>query len=342
MVPGARVLNLRPAGGLVPSVGPVDWTQLDLLPDCLTVYWSGPDRGISDAVSARPGIRFLYWSDAEGDLDLRRTHLGTVRLDGVRLRSVRLPQGIETLLLFEPPDGLRVDAPSEGADLELRLFQHGARVEIPAGLRRTSKIWISVGGEFSAAALATLAELRDLRLTFDATPGVITEPARLSEHPHLHRLELGDAYGLDPASLPVLPQLRSLVLEGARRTTAVRLRGRFRGSPTAVSARRTKSESWLAEHLDNPFRDWVEESPAFGRAACAAYTRARRAIDAAPPDGLRAVEQALGDFVADLNAISEDIDTVYREHAWTVCTELAAGLIPVARVREWFDRDRRF
>src|SRR5215813_8299384 len=66
-----RVLDLTPAGGLVPVEGPIDWTALEALPHCLTVEWSGPDRGIIDAVGARLGIRFLYWSDAVGDLDLR-------------------------------------------------------------------------------------------------------------------------------------------------------------------------------------------------------------------------------------------------------------------------------
>jgi hypothetical protein len=60
---GTRVLDLTPAGGLVPAEGPIDWTQLDKLPHCLTVEWSGPDRtALSDleqlklTFDAPPGI----------------------------------------------------------------------------------------------------------------------------------------------------------------------------------------------------------------------------------------------------------------------------------------------
>jgi hypothetical protein len=63
-----------------------------------------------------------------------------------------------------------------------------------------------------------------LRLTFDAPPGIITDLAQLRQHHRMHTLQ--------------------------------------------------------AAHLDNQFRDWVEESKAFGQAACKAYTRAWRAIEA--------------------------------------------------------------
>ncbi|MEV1176798.1 tyrosine-type recombinase/integrase [Nonomuraea sp. NPDC049784] len=82
-----RVLNL--GGGdssLAPAEGPVDWSQLDKLPACITVEWSGAERGIVDALATHPNIRFLYWNEASGDIDLTTTRLGTVRLDGARLR----------------------------------------------------------------------------------------------------------------------------------------------------------------------------------------------------------------------------------------------------------------
>ncbi|RSM74834.1 hypothetical protein DMB66_00345 [Actinoplanes sp. ATCC 53533] len=309
--------------------------------------WSGPDRGIADAVGARLGIRFLYWSDAVGDLDLRRTRLRTVRLAGAELRSVRLPRSIETVLLRDPPAGLQVEAPDEGSRVDLRLFQDGSDVVIPTGLRRVSTVWLRVGGEVSAAVLETLSELRDLTLTFNAPPGIITDLAHLPRQ--LRTLKLDDAYGLDPDALPELPRLRSLVLHGTRRTTATTLRRRFTHGPVTLSVDGAKSERWLAEHMDNPFRDWVEESTAFGRAACAAYTRAQQAISAIAPeaaDRSAAGEQALRDLVADLNTINSEhelIDTILREQAWNAFRELAGRLsTPDTRAAEWFDQDRRF
>ncbi|MEV4135662.1 hypothetical protein AB0J72_26235 [Dactylosporangium sp. NPDC049742] len=307
--PATRVIDLTPAGGLVPSEGPVDWSQLDLLPDCRTVNWSGPDRGIVDAVAARLGIRFLYWSDAVGDLDLRRTHLGTVRLDGTGLSSVRLPRLIETVLLIRPPAGLRIEAPGEGRHVDLRLFQYGPDVVIPTGLRRTRTVWLWVGGTFSATLLTALHDLEQLRLTFDASPGTLTDLPDLRQHARLRTLQLDDAYGLDPDALPELPQLRQLELNGARRTTATTLRQRFKHGPVELSISGAKSEAWLAANMDNPFRDWAEDSKPFAQAACKAYTRARRAIEAIgpdTPDRLAAGERALRGLVTDLNTIDSN------------------------------------
>jgi hypothetical protein len=308
------------------------------------VEWSGPDRGIVDAVGTRLGIRFLYWSDAVGDLDLRGTHLGTVRLEGARLRSVRLPRLIETVLLRKPPANLQVEAPDEGRRVDLRLFQYGPDVVIPAGLRRAPKVWLWVGGAFSAAVLAALSDLEQLTLTFDAPPGNITDLSQLQQHHRMHTLQLDDAYGLDPDALPELPQLRHLVLNGTRRITATTLRRRFQRGTVELSVNGAKSEAWLAVHMNNPFRDWVEESKAFGQAACKAYTRAWRAIEAIEPeapDHLTVGERALRDLVADLNTIDSEyglIDTIYREQAWDAFQDLAGRLhIPEARASEWFD-----
>lgn len=343
-------LDLRPGDdGLVPVEGPVDWSQLDALPYCGTVEWSGAARGIIAAVAARPSIRFLDWDDASGDLDLSSTGLGTVRLEGAGLRSVRLPESIETLLLRRPPAALQVEAPDLGRGLDLRLFQYGPDVVIPDGLRGTSKLWLWVGGEVSAAVLAGLTGLEELTLTFDDPPGVLTDLPELGRHRRLHNLRLDDAYGLDVENLPELPSLRELFLNGTIRATAAAVTARFQGSEVAVSVDRAKSQAWLAAHMDNPLRGWTEYSEAFGQAACSAYTRAVRAVEAITPktpNRLHAAERALRGLVADLNAIDDVhglIDTNYREQAWNVFNGLAQRLqIAEPQASGWFDDDRRF
>jgi hypothetical protein len=345
-----RVLNLRPEDGdLVPADGPVDWSQLDSLPHCLTVDWSGAERGIIGAVAAHPGIRFLYWDGAAGNIDLTATRLGTVRLEGAGLHSVRLPESIETLHLRRWPPTLQVEAPDLGHRLDLRLFQYGPDVLVPAGLRRTPKLWLWVGGEVSMAVLADLTDLQELTLTFDGSPGVLTDLAELGRHRQLHTVQVDDAYGLDLEALPELPALRRLSLNGTRRTIAAAAKARYKGSAVKVSVSGAKSEAWLAAHMDNPFRDWVEDSEAFGKAACEAYTLAWRAVEAITPDApdrLGAAERVLRGLVADLNAIDDKyglIDTDYREQAWDVFCDLASRLqVPESQASTWFDDGRRF
>ena len=93
-----KVLDLRPGKhDIVPADGPVRWDALDVLPQLLAVEWAGPDRGIVEAIAAHPSIKFLYWFDAEGDIDLSATSVGTVRIDGPNVRSIRLPSSIESL-----------------------------------------------------------------------------------------------------------------------------------------------------------------------------------------------------------------------------------------------------
>ncbi|MFG1607576.1 hypothetical protein [Actinoplanes sp. NPDC049265] len=249
--PGLQVLDLTPGGGLAPESGPVDWTQLEQLPRCLTVRWSGPDRGVVEAIRAHMGVRSLHWDDAVGDLGLGDTRLATVRLGGRHLHSARLPEQVETVLLDRPSPGLHLEAPDDGRGLDLRLFHYGPDVVIPIGVRRASEVWIWAGGAFSAARLTMLTDLEDLRLTFDTRPGDLTDLSALEQHASLHTLRLEDAYGLTVDALPNLPGLRRLEITGTRRSIATSLRERFRGGATKLSISGVKTDERLAALFDD-------------------------------------------------------------------------------------------
>jgi hypothetical protein len=361
--PGTRVLDLRPdTRGIVPVDGPVRWEALDELPHLLTVEWAGPARGIVEAVGARAGIEFLYWSDARGDVDLSATRLVSVRLDGPELRSVRLPASVRQLSLGRVPAAfgadprtatigaaLQVEAPNEGHQLDLRLFGYGADVVIPEGVRRASTLWLWVGGEVSAAVLCGLTDLEKLHITFDRAPGKVDHLSELGRHVNLRSLEFGDAYGLSVADLPDLPALGSLELHGTRRATAAAAKARYGGGRVKLCVSGAKTDKWLAVHMDNPFRDWVHDSKRFGRDACAAYNRAQQAADAigtAGPDTIAAAEGVLRGLVAALNAIDDKygmIDTLRREQAWDGYCHLVKQLeVPMELADQWFDDDRHW
>jgi hypothetical protein len=358
-----KVLDLRPGkGGIVPADGPVRWDALDAFPHLLTVEWAGPDRGIVEAIAARPGIKFLYWFDAEGDIDLSATSVRTVRIDGPRMRSVRLPSSIESLLIgrapahfdVKPPTAtvsptLRVDAPEGGRGLDLRIFHFGAEVVIPEGVRRASSLWLWVGGEVSTSALRGMTDLGMLRLTFDRAPGTLTDLADLRNLTRLRHLQLDEAYGLTVEDLPDLPALQTLELNGTRRVTALAVKARYRGSAVSVSVRGAKADQWLALHMDNPFRDWVHDSKGFGQAACAAYDRARQAADDIgkdDPERAAVAERVLRGLVVDLNAIQDKyrlIDTHNRDTAWDAFRDLAHRLgVSNEDAHRWFDDGRGF
>ena len=99
---GQRHLDLRSAEhATVPADGPVDWSQLDRLPSCIAIDWSGPDRGLCAALAAHPAITSLRWDDADG--------------------VVELPESLLVLRLFAPRAGFMVGAPDLGYQMDLRL-----------------------------------------------------------------------------------------------------------------------------------------------------------------------------------------------------------------------------
>lgn len=76
----------------VPVDGPVHWPALDRLARCTTLFWSGPDRGLTAALRARPVISTLVWRAAPAEVDLTGTGLSHVTLAGDDLRDLRLPR----------------------------------------------------------------------------------------------------------------------------------------------------------------------------------------------------------------------------------------------------------
>jgi hypothetical protein len=346
--PATKVLNLRP-GPDGPGPLPVDWSQLDRLPALLTIEYAGPDRGIIDALATRHGIRFLYWSDAPGDIDLRATGVTSLRIGGTDLRSVATPRGLESLQLHRAPSTVRVEASDGGLGLRLGVFHYASDVVIPAGVRRVRELWLRVGGHGSASALADLTALEELTLDFDEPPGDLTDVTELGGLTHLHVLRLHSALGLAIDQLPELPALQELELACTRTSTAAAAQERYRNTPVTVEIWCAMTDEWLVAHLHNPFRNWVVDGEAFAQAACEACDRARTAIEAITPDDpdrLVLAEPALRSLVADLNVVNEqlgEIDTNYREQAGRAFHELARLLdIPEPQQRQWFDEGRRF
>jgi hypothetical protein len=350
--PTTKVLDLRPDGeghGPVPVDGPVGWSQLDRLPDLLTVKYAGPSRGIVEVLAARPGIRFLYWFDAVGDIDLRATGIRSLRIGGPQLHSVAVHERLETLQLRRAPTAVRVEAADAGHGLRLQLFHYASDAVIPAGVRRTRDVWLRIGGEVSASVLSDLTDLEKLVLDFDKPPGNLTDVAELARHTRLHALKIHNVYGPVIEDMPALPALRQLELGGTRASTAAAANERYHNTFVAVEVWRAKTDEWLAAYMHNPFRDWIEDGEDFALAACQAYDRARTLIEAITStnsDRLALAESALRGLVEELNAINEDlgeIDTNYREQAGEAFHDLARlADIPAESEHRWFDEGRRF
>src|SRR5262249_55162264 len=84
---------------VVPAAGPLRWNALDAFPRCTSLTWSGHDRGLTAALTARPTIDTLSWSAAPSTADLSRTALTDLRLSGPAINRVTLPTTLHQLTL---------------------------------------------------------------------------------------------------------------------------------------------------------------------------------------------------------------------------------------------------
>ncbi|MEU6720155.1 hypothetical protein ABZ897_52605 [Nonomuraea sp. NPDC046802] len=318
--------------------GEIRWAGLDVLP-CLTgLMWSGSDRGLIEALEARPMISSLHWSDPPDEVDLGRTHLTELTFSGSGPRRAVLPPEVLHLRLDgELPE--RVTANSDG-----RWVRLGSVCGVPRGLAEVRKVFLDVAGDLVLATLDELVELEFLYVRWRKRHGGLV--GRVAS-PRLDRLELVNAYGVDASMLP--ESLRVLSVSGLRSSQVEPIRQRYRGSGTDVEVYGAKSDKWLAVNLDNPLRDWVDDHKRAGTEACKAYVVAAEAIGRLTPDDPGAVADAretLRDFVQELNSIDERygmIDALRRKEAGDAFGELAkrAG-VPAAEAASWFDDWREF
>ncbi|MEU4833728.1 hypothetical protein [Streptosporangium sp. NPDC023615] len=325
----------------------IRWTALDALPRLTALRHSGPDRGLAEALTARPLIDRLTWNDPPGTVDLSTTHLTTLAIRGTGLRHLRLPPGLMGLhLTGGPPEA--VEAAEDGR--WVRLTMTSAADAVPDGLHGVRDLDLHVRGDLSPAVLEALTDLESLHVWWSRPYGWLLDAFDVSGFPRLHTLRLNDAYGVDASSLPPSgASLRRLGIDGIRRSQATPLKARYKGTPVHLTVQGAKSDAWLAANVDNPLRDWVDDDERAGAAACEAYASALRAVDRLPagdPATADAARPILRALVEKLNGIDERygiIDTLRREEAADAFCDLAqrAG-VPDPQAADWLDEWRDF
>lgn len=351
VIVGAAIgrLDLSGAGPVNPPVaGMVRWSALDQLPRCTSLVWAGADRGLVGALVDHPIIQNLTWTDAPSRLDLRDTGLTSLSVSGT-IDRLQLPDDLTSLNLL---DGARVEAVTaaeHGRWLELRISSQIPDAHVPTGLDQVRDLRQIGQGTINAAPLSVLRHLETLWLAWQGAPGALSDAAVLGELPRLARLTLTDAYGIDAETLPDLPALSGLAIHGLRRTAASAIKARYRRTNIHLTLTGAKNDTWLAANLTNPLRDWADDNPRGGVAACKTYAAAVRAVDALPtgtPDRTAAAEPILRSFVQELNRIDERydlIDTLRREEAGEAFIDLAARAgVPIDLADQWFDDWRDF
>ncbi len=200
------------------------WSELDDLPRCTSVAWSGPDRGLRAALVAHPIISDLTWVDPPERVDLSGTYLTRLRISGGAVTDLRLPPGMATLKLDDDARVASVTAADDGRWLRV-IADHA---EVPRGLTGVQDLELTGEGTISATVLHDLCDLRRLRLTWRSAPGTLSDPVALASLAHLADIRLLGAFGVDDHTLPDLPALRWLVCDGVYRKAAAAIEARYR------------------------------------------------------------------------------------------------------------------
>jgi hypothetical protein len=283
----------------------------------------------------------LTWIDPPTEVDLSGTGVADLTIRGSLPARLRLPPGCRGLTLetgAARSGRVTATATADGRWLSLRLVVIDTEPVplLPDGLEGVREVLILAAGTASVASLAPLAELEQLSVFFQQPPGRLAGADVLAGHARLRVLTINDGYALEVGTLPELPVLAHLEIDGVRRSVTAGLRSRCKATGTRLVLRGAKSDLWLAANLDNPLRDWADDDARGGAAACKAYAEAVRAIDKLPADGPDRREQAvhaLHTMIVRLNTLDakhEMIDTVRREEACAAFEDLAgrAGIPP--------------
>jgi hypothetical protein len=202
--------------------------------------------------------------------------------------------------------------------------------------------------------LAPLVALRELaELTCHGAPSGIDHIDVLRGSKNLRRFTGNDIYGFSADNFPGqadCPHLSEVEIHGLRASDAKILRRRL-ADVERLELTEVRSDKWLADNVDNPFRAWDEDSPAFGKAAMKLWQSAlqkARQLDGAPSrEQASAIVLALVDGLNRLDDRHDGmIDTIRREEAFDAIFNLVSqhlvGALTPEETQELIDSRRDF
>ncbi|WP_206106305.1 hypothetical protein [Paenibacillus dendritiformis] len=213
--------------------------------------------------------------------------------------------------------------------------------------------------------------LRDLRLW--GKPGHIRNLGSIAQLSQLRMFSTNEVFGFTGEEFPDpdrMQALSSLWMASLPAEAAASIKKRYKKETSTglnLSITKPRKPEWLAENVDNPFRDWDGRdhiAPAHAKKAMNQYKKTLAAIAAAEArlgNGITAteaeaeLEAAVAEYTAAFNAMDKRtgfIETIEREEIFVVLEELlqgaqsrlsAAGVeIDTAKLFSVFDQIRDF
>lgn len=342
-----------------------DVAELDRLPCLTAIETREGSAALAAYLNSHPLISEVHWrSSTVTELDLSNSHVSRLILDPQGLQTVRLNDGLSSLIVNGAPSpALRIDDPHAGRFLRLQLTGAVAPFH---GLDQLAQLSLSAMPAVDFAAVAgrfpQLAEL-----TVWGKPALASNVGSIARLTCLREFAAHELFGYHPDEFPApaqMPALSSLHLASLPADAAKAIKARYKKAAALgleLSVTRPRTPEWLAENLDNPFRDWDGRehiAVAQARKAAQAYKKllaAARTIDA-DGDGAAAqgiARQMVTDYVAAFNQMarrSSIIETVERDEIYVALEQVltqvqqraGAARVDAASLCEVFDRMRDF
>jgi hypothetical protein len=301
----------------------------DAYPLATSVDTARPVPGLFDHLRRR---HLVYEATLRGHgervVDLRGTHLTNLVLDVTGVEEIHLGDDLTSLALFGTfTPGLRVHAEDDGRWLSLIVT---GDLSVPwTGLAAVESLLIRAFRELDGHTVTTrFPALTSLSAT--GAPGYLRHLPALAAL-RLEHLDLTDVFGYGPEDFPDFPSLETLSLTSIPADVATSVTTRYRDRDLDV--RQPRTPEWLAQNVDNPFRQWdgaEHVTAAQAKKAAGLYRKARAAALKTPTvPALTAVATA---YVEGFNAFGS-IDTDAREQIMAALDDIlvAAGADPADR-----------
>ncbi len=275
------------------------------------------------------------------ELDFSDTHLNRLIIRQGSLQKLTLNREMEFLsLVGEQAGGLHIDADGEGHALTLSVT---ATPPVLTGLNRLQALLIHGIEQLDLQEVtATYPALCELRLW--GKPGTLSGVSSIARLEALQFFSTFDLFGFAGDDFPdpsQLQQLQTLWLTSLPADAAKSIKARYKKlAATTLDLEITKPRKpeWLAENLNNPFRDWDGREhikPADAKKAATLYKQCLKNIrdwaqhthdSTSLMSQLTAMIEMYTEAFNTLDAQSGCIDTIEREEIATALNELLDGL----------------
>ncbi|OMF15237.1 hypothetical protein BK131_10140 [Paenibacillus amylolyticus] len=315
-----------------------DVTELAKLP-CLThIEMNGYTESIFPFIEDNPFINELHIIDhGQTILDISKSHLTKLIVDVSGLRELILNTKMTSLnFTGELSPDLRIVAHEDGKCITLNVPSSLPQV---TGISRLEGLYIRDISELNLEPLVQYyPELSELRLW--GKPGNVSNIETIQQWANLQTFTTYDLFGFNGEQFPdpeQLPELTTLWLTSLPADAAKLIKTKYKKFAAAgldIEIIKARKPEWLAENLNNPFRDWDGRDhikAVHAKKATQLFKQCLKEIRqlSQGPMDQESIHKQLVSMVEDytqtfnkMDAKTGFIETIEREEIYVVLTEL--------------------